>query len=62
MLKYQSVNLALEITQFSALLRAGEFASLDIDKNVNQMYNTIMTLAAAGGTQEVMLRIISEGL
>jgi len=44
------------------LLRAGEFASLDIDKNVNQMYNTIMTLAAAGGTQEVMLRIISEGL
>jgi|GEM_PF-2844952 len=62
MLKYQSVNLALEITQFSALLRAGEFASLDIDKNVNRMYNTIMTLAAAGGTQEVMLRIISEGL
>lgn len=62
MLKYMSVKNSLEITQFSCLLRAGEFVSLEIDSYINKMYNIIISLATAGGTQEIMLRIISEGL
>lgn len=62
MLKYMSVKNALEITQFSSLLRAGEFVSLEIDPYINKMYNTIISLSAAGGTQEIMLNIISESL
>lgn len=62
MLKYKSIEIALRVTQYSGLLRAGEFSSIDINPEINRMYNIVLAYAAAGGTQEIMLRIISESL
>lgn len=59
-LKYRSVKLALNISQYSARLIAGNFICYDKELNLSALNNIIVSLSAAGGTQEVMKRIISE--